>query len=281
MPRPSDLPDFDRPPLVEVVLSVQFADLRGYRTVHAGLLWERKFRESFPEFAEKPALDPVFETFGPKASEGPRFTLEQVPGPPVPRLWFLNKKRSHLVQVQANRFLHNWRRVGPSSDYPRYESLKRMFLRELADVSEFLEAEHIGLIEVNQCEVTYVNIIKLPDGTDIRVLPDRVLRQFAHFEPHAGDVATVPRPESTQFASRYVIEGSEGEPIGRLHISGQPMLDADQKPALRLDLTARGTPTSTNLMDVSDFLDVGRDKIVRAFTAITTAEMHELWGRTK
>jgi uncharacterized protein (TIGR04255 family) len=106
MARPADLPDFERPPLVEVVLSVQFSDLRGYRSVHPGLLWDRKFRDSFPEFAEHAPLSPVFETFGPTPTEGPGFTLEQLPGPPVPRLWFMNKDRSHLIQVQANRFLH-------------------------------------------------------------------------------------------------------------------------------------------------------------------------------
>ena len=70
MPRPPDLPDFDNPPLVEVVLSVQFSDLQSYRTVHPGLLWERKFRESFPEFAEQPPLDPLFETLAPSRLHG-------------------------------------------------------------------------------------------------------------------------------------------------------------------------------------------------------------------
>ena len=54
--RPADLPDYEHPPLVEVVLSVQFAELQGYRTVHAGLLWEDKFRKAYPIVAEQPPL---------------------------------------------------------------------------------------------------------------------------------------------------------------------------------------------------------------------------------
>ena len=37
--RPEDLPDFRDPPLVEVVLGVQFATVAGFGSVHAGLLW--------------------------------------------------------------------------------------------------------------------------------------------------------------------------------------------------------------------------------------------------
>jgi hypothetical protein len=72
--RPADLPDYEHPPLVEVVLSVQFAELQGYRTVHAGLLWEGKFRQAYHRVVEQPPLDPTFEVFGPQQS-APAFTM--------------------------------------------------------------------------------------------------------------------------------------------------------------------------------------------------------------
>lgn len=40
------LPEFGRPPLSEVALSVQFDSLDALRTVHVGLLWN-KFRKDF------------------------------------------------------------------------------------------------------------------------------------------------------------------------------------------------------------------------------------------
>jgi uncharacterized protein (TIGR04255 family) len=282
MARPADLPDFEKPPLVEVVLSVQFSDLRGYRSVHHGLLWDRKFRDSFPQFAEHAPLDPVFETFGPRSAERPRFRLEQMPGPPVPRLWLMNIDKSHLIQVQVNRFLHNWRRIETGAGYPRYEILKDRFFQELDVFSQFVEAETLGNIEYNQCEVTYVNIITLPGGQDVRIQPERVFRSFAHIEAgKSSQGAGLPRLENVQFVWRYIFEDATGEPAGRLFISCQPGLGADQTPLLRLDLTARGAPASTSLEGVADFLDLGRDVIVRAFTAITTSEMHQIWKRRR
>ena len=141
--RPADLPDFERPPLVEVVLSVQFAELRGYRTLHAGLLWERKFREAYPEFSEHAPLDPVFETFGSRSPAEPRFEIRQLAGPPVPRVWLINPDKTELIQIQADRFVHNWRKVG-RADYPRYEHLKDRFFERLRQVEAFAESEGIG-----------------------------------------------------------------------------------------------------------------------------------------
>jgi uncharacterized protein (TIGR04255 family) len=281
MARPADLPDFEKPPLIEVVLSVQFSDLRGYSSVHHGLLWDRNFRDSFPEFAEHAPLNPVFETFGPRSAEGPRLTLEQLSGPPVPRLWFMNRDRSHVIQVQPNRFVHNWRRIEADTGYPRYEVLKEKFFQEFDTFSQFVKAEKLGSIECNQCEVTYVNVITL-DGEDLRIHLERVFLSLAHTEagePSQG--ARLPRPEDVQFVWRYVFDDAAGEPAGRLIISCKPGLGADRTPALRLDLTARGAPISANPEGVAGFLDLGRDVIVRGFTAITTPEMHQLWGRMR
>ena len=63
MARPEHLPDFESPPLDELVLGVQFSPLPGYSAVFAKDVWGL-FRQQFPRVEEKPALDPVFETFG-------------------------------------------------------------------------------------------------------------------------------------------------------------------------------------------------------------------------
>jgi uncharacterized protein (TIGR04255 family) len=276
--RPADLPDFEDPPLVEVALSVQFSELRAYRTVHAGILWAQKLREAYPKFAEHPPLNPTFEAFGPKSPAESRFEFKQLAGPPVPRLWFLNADESELIQFQADRLVHNWRKTGLAGDYPRYESLKDRFFEELDDINRFFQDENIGKIEPNQCEVTYVNAIRLEDGTDIRLQPEIALRNWCAVELGDADpVATLPQIENATFSVRYVIQ-SNGEPIGRLHVSAQP---ADGKPALRLDLTARGAPSDPSFAAVASFLDQGREAVVRGFTALTTPEMHRLWRRIK
>lgn len=53
-----DLPDFDTPPVVETVLSVQFEPLPLVRPAHLGLLWN-EYRSSFPKTEERPRWTPL------------------------------------------------------------------------------------------------------------------------------------------------------------------------------------------------------------------------------
>ena len=280
--RPFDLPEFDDPPVVEVVLSVQFSELREYRTVHAGLLWHRKFRDAFQIFSEHPPIGAAFETFGPQSTGEDRLRITQVPGPPVPRLWFINGDRTELIQFQADRFIHNWRKVQRGTEYPRYEAIRRNFFTELAEVQSFLEEENIGQIEPNQCEITYVNHVTLPNDEDIRVQPERALRLWSGVDLDPSDqAARLPQLEDARFATRYIIQDEAGKPLGRLLVTAQPVLAENERPVIRLDLTARGAPASSNMDAVVNFFNLGRETIVRGFTAITTPEMHKIWRRTK
>jgi uncharacterized protein (TIGR04255 family) len=278
--RPTDLPDFDRPPVVEVVLSVQFSELRAYRTQHAGLLWDKTFRETFKNVSEHPPLDAAFETFGASAPGKIKFELLQVPGPDVPRLWFVSDDDSELIQFQANRFTHNWRDAEKGPDYPRYEVLKDRFLEELQSVSEFLAEENIGQIEPNQCEVTYVNLISFEDGTDLHTQPDLAIHPLGHIrDPETEKGAWLPELEDAQYSARYILRQEGGEPAGRLVVSLAPLFAEENKKVLRLQLTARGAPLEPNIKGVSAFFDIGREAIVRGFTALTTPQMHKHWGR--
>ncbi|MGH6920547.1 MAG: TIGR04255 family protein [Geminicoccaceae bacterium] len=280
--RPPDLPDFLKPPLVEVVLSVQFSKLRNYRAVSAGLLWDKIFRKSYPKVYEHPPLAPAFETFGTPSSGRAKLQISEAAGLPAPRLWFVNTDDTELIQVQADRFIHNWRKVAGLEDYPRYETIKERFFEELRGLEEFLISEDIGTIEPNQSEVTYVNHIALDQSENIWEKPEAALRTFSRIVDDGSDpAARLPRLEDVRYTARYIIDGSEGAPIGRLIITAQPALGSDRQQVLRLDLTARGAPTAPTLDAVSDFLDLGRETIVRGFTAITTPAMYQQWKRVK
>jgi uncharacterized protein (TIGR04255 family) len=275
--RPADLPDYTHPPLVEVVLSVQFAELQGYRTVHAGLLWEEKFRKAYPRVVEQPPLDPTFEVFGPQQS-APAFTIKQMPGPPVPRLWFMNSQETELVQVQANRFIRNWRKVGAGDDYPRYEALRERFFSDLKEVDAFFKSWGIGTIEPNQCEITYVNRLQL-DGHDLRADPGAALHLLPQRALQSdGWNARLVELEDCNLSLRYVLTDANGEPRARLLVTVQPW---PREPALRLDLAVRGPPATADFNAVADLLDEGRRAIVHGFTAITTEQMHQKWGRVQ
>jgi uncharacterized protein (TIGR04255 family) len=220
-------------------------------------------------------LNPTFETFGTKpSSEG--LKLELISGPlPFPRLWFLNDSQTQLIQFQPDRFIHNWRKVQEGDDYPRYEQIMTRYLGELASLEQFLSDLQLGILRPNQCEVTYVNHILSVDEENICAHPERVFRFFRKdFDELVPD-----HLEDTRFETRFVLSSEEKRPIGRLHVTAQSALSKDGKPMISLALTARGSPSAPSLEAASQFLDFGRDKIVRSFAELTTEEMHERWGR--
>lgn len=148
---PRSLPDFQKPPLTEVVLGVQFEPIAGFGSIHAGLFWNR-IRKSFPEVEERPALQPVIERFGGRPPRDLKVQWEVVTAPPPTRYWFLNQKGDQLVQLQPDRFLHNWRKQGLDDAYPRYERIRAAFSDELDLFLAFLRDEGLSEPEPNQCE---------------------------------------------------------------------------------------------------------------------------------
>lgn len=96
------LPVFEKPPLVEAALAVQFERLPTLRAPQLGYVWQA-FRDRFPKTEEQPLLEPVFEQFGlpPGSRPGIRFEFSVLPS--TPRLWFLNDSGTELVQIQQDR----------------------------------------------------------------------------------------------------------------------------------------------------------------------------------
>jgi uncharacterized protein (TIGR04255 family) len=268
------LPDFENPPVSEVALSVQFEALEQLRTPQIGLLWT-EFRQRFPKTEEHAPIDAVIERFGIPRTGLPEVRLEMLETPPVPRVWFLNEAGTEVIQVQQDRFIHNWRKVGEGDTYPRYEHVRDAFRSELEVFQTILAREQLGQIVPNQCEVTYVNHIVAGNGWERHGQLSRIVTVFqaAYSDDKLAEL------EDARFALRYVMT-EEGEPIGRLHILAQPVFRrSDNKPMIVLTLTARTRPAGERLDDVTRRLDAGREAIVRGFASITTPEMHRIWRR--
>src|ERR1700675_3835102 len=96
--RPSDLPDFEDPPLTEVAVSLQFNQLPGFGYVHLGPLWDR-FRSRFGRVQYHPPLLPVFETFGLNQPATQHLQVRIGNAPELPRMWFLADDDAELLQV--------------------------------------------------------------------------------------------------------------------------------------------------------------------------------------
>lgn len=271
--RPGDLPDFRHPPLVETVLSLQFKPLERFSLVHVGLLWHQ-FRSKFPLIEEHSPLPVARESFEAASHGQIEVSIEE--GPPVPRVWFLNESETELIQIQADRFIHNWRKAGNAAiHYPRYEHVRSKFRDEVEDFQQFLSDEKLGQIVIDQCEVTYVNHIERCDVWQRHGEIQRVLRNWTSLED-----SFLPEPEDGRFHQRFVILSDSGDRVGRLHTSLTPAwTDGEDSPILVLSLTARGNPVGEGIDGAFNFLDLGRSWIVKGFADLTTTDMHRVWGR--
>lgn len=272
--RPEDLPEFRDPPLVETVLSLQFQPLQGFSSVHVGLLWH-KFRHTFPLIEEHTPLSAARETLDVPSPEQVEVTTEA--GPPLPRVCFLNESRTELIQIQADRLMHSWRKTGKySTSYPRYERIRTNFRHEVWEFQELLTDERLGKLAFDQCEITYVNHIEPCEAWHSHGQIEGVLRAWT-----AQQRSFLPELEDGSIQQRFVIRSGSDRPLGRLHASLTPAWKAEGKsPILVLTLTARGSPLGQGIDGAFGFLDLGREWIVKGFLDLTTTDMHRAWGST-
>ena len=270
--QPHTLRDFADPPVVETVLGVQFAHMP-FSIPHFGLYWEQ-IRSEFPQYRALPPLGHVREQFGgPSGGVSRKIGIEVVQDPEL-RCWFLDKNGNQIIQVQRDRFIHNWQKISGSEVYPRYEGVRAKFETEWKRFREFLEQGGFGKPEVNQCEVTYVNHIEYGKGWKSFGELNKVISCWSG--KHSG--AFLPDQEKVTLNVSYLLPGNQG----RMYVSLEPVIRTrDATEVLQFNLTVRGAPSSSGDADVLRWLDVGRQWIVEGFTDFTTDAMHKVWGRTK
>ncbi len=281
-PRPGEplssdpMPDFERPPVVEVALSIQFKELSKFQTPYAGFLWE-EFRADYPKLDEKPPLPHLVETF-PQPSQ-PKFTAFLGELPPPRRLVFMTRSGSNLVQIQPDRFVHNWRKTTEEDDYPRYAKVQELSLRQWAKFTDFARKHDLGEVEPDQYELTYVNHFARGEGwSTLRDVPC-IIRDLAG----EAEARFLPVPEGIDFRRSFVL----ARECGRLHSTlrrGHRKTDGHE--VLILELTARGFPSWDSAGDREEamlaWFDLAHETIVRGFVDLTTTEAQkELWGRTQ
>ena len=132
-----------------------------------------------------------------------------------------------------------------------------------------------GKLEPVQCEVTYVNHILLQDD-DLALGPlGNVLKGVStHVDRQ------LPIAESARLATSYLMrDPNTDQALGRLHVVAESArLSVDRRPAILLNITARGRPCGSSLEDTLAFCDMGRAWVVNGFKDLTTTPMHERWG---
>ncbi len=268
------LPSYRTPPLVEVVLGVQFEPLPGLGVARLGQYWTT-LGSAYPHTRHVAPLTPVFERFGADAfGQGPPGIQIDL-GSPLPRLWCIAADESQLVQVQADRFLFNWRRSRDEQLYPRYPILRDRFAEEYEKFAAFVEREALGSVQANQCEVAYIN--HLVDGDGWSGFSD--LQGKLKLLRSAASSSVLGRPEQVRAEFAFLFP-DEHEPRGRLRVRfEQGRRLEDGRNMMALDLSARGAPTSPGIVQVLDFLDMGRSMIVRSFDDLVEEGLQRAWGK--
>jgi uncharacterized protein (TIGR04255 family) len=266
---PNTLPDFDRPPLDEVAIGVQFEPLKGFHAGHLGLFWSR-VRGRYPFTEDQPPIVPQVEPAEVAPGSGPQVTFGTFPM--IARSWFLDEGKNQLLQLQGDRFHRNWRQIEGTEPYPRYEYLIREFRREWDEFLAFLNDEKIETPAVTQCEITYIN--NLPPGAGWQNFSDLATVFTTLRAPKESGF--LPAPELFAWDARYKLP--EGR--GRLRVKMQPgFRNRDLQLILVLDLTARGAPAANTQEGIFAWFDTAHEWIVRAFDELTEAEMHKTWGK--
>lgn len=270
------LPDFKNPPVVEVALAVQFESLAELCAPQLGALWHAKFRTQFPRVEEHAPLAPMMERFDDVGTVGSSVRIE-ISSQPSLRCWFVQQDNRELIQIQKDRFAHNWRKTGAPDQYPRYEKhLRPKFEEELETFASFVQTENLGELRPNQCEITYVNVLEAGRGWERHGQLARVLSLYSG----TFSESFLPEPEMLRISGSFVMPGTDDVPVGRLHFSVEPAFrKSDAVPIFRLTLVARGAPLGDGTAGVLAFMDIGREWIVRGFAALTTERMHEEWER--
>ncbi len=261
----AQLPSFGSPPVVEVVMGVQFQPLAQLRSPHFGLFWET-VRPEYSSCRENPPIAPQLEDPSkPGATKDVQLQMSLVP--PLPRVFFEDASGQWLIQLQRDRFLHNWRCGAKEGDYPRYPAVQEKFLSQWSNFRQFVAANELGDIDVTQLEITYLNHIA--PWTDQSELGDL----FPDFRWRKGE-RSLGRPEACNIS--YAFTSSDG--LSRLRATVRPGIHPKKGNVLLFELTVRGVAEKD---DFEDWFDNGRSWIVTAFADLTSDEWHKKWERVK
>lgn len=268
-------PSFGAPPVVEMVLGVEFSDLHRWTLPYYGLFWGT-IRDRYPNCTVKEPLASVVEKFsGPGRAE---VSLNLPPGgiPPI-RCWYSDRPSTWMLQLQRDRFIQNWRKISDNHELPsysQYSDVRCRFEAEFLSFKEFIEVEKLGELQVRQCEMTYVNHIEPQDGKDVASL----LPELLPFWSDSSSGSLLPSlPEVAVFRASYVIPDNQG----RLHISIEPVFrHADAKELMQMTVTARIKPISSVIDQILPAFDLGHDWAIKGFTDFTSSKLHENWRRS-
>jgi uncharacterized protein (TIGR04255 family) len=260
-------PEWTRPPVVEVVVAVQFEQLPKLSNGHLGWFWG-EMHEDFPFSDDVPPIPPVLESFSGDSPFGfASINLRRAGGDA--RLRMTSANNTKMIQVQNGWIVANWTKQ-PAQDYPGFTGVKQLFDSALSRFARFLKERDLGTLQPTLWEITYVDHI--PRGT-VWDQPEDLARVF----PGLFGGAQVPgvRSEAVDATWTWV----QSNPPGRLRLSVQSARTSaeSQNETLIVRSVARGQVQPSEPRSLDQALNTGRSIVVDAFMSVTSDEAKRYW----
>lgn len=245
---------YTHPPINELVLGVYFnPPLIHLRSEHVGLFW-REVRDQFPVIRQQ---SPIGDVFVGAPNEHA----------PMPRYWLIAADDAHLLQIQRNAFLVNWRRRN-SGQYPHFETVKQVFDANYDKLIAFLKAEaETPEVSIDVCELTYINLIESGDyWKDVGGIA-AVVPSFRALEPVLAK-ATLQDVNATtifKFDDRSSLSVN-------VRTGNSP---STKKSRLILELRASGKPSAGTKTAADAWFAMAHDVIGECFNTMTAPEVQQ------
>lgn len=267
------LPDYERPPVIEVVMGVQFDLMPDFKATEVGLFWHQ-VQKDYPSASEAPALNQLTEAFE-KVGATAKPQIEFLRTPPLPRVFLASKDDTWLIQLQRDRFLHNWRKQNDEDRYPKFPEVSRKFWSAWHSFLEFCDKRSICRPEINQLEITYINLI--PSGEGWTTIKD-VGSVFVPLQWRDKN-AFLPEPETLQWKAAFGLPDKQG----RLHISiSYAIRQIDNRPSWLCEITTRGRPKACDEKTLDTWFEMGHEWIVKGFSELAPIQFqNDVWGRIR
>ena len=260
------LPEYARPPVVEVALAVQLGGAIGYKAHHLAEI-ARRWEDEYPNVEERTPLPTM--RFG---SNRPDLTLDVSDEIETPRLWLQSATGDRVVQLQQDRIVVNWKRGTNDGTYPRYRSIRKALLDAWDKLRASINDLDLDMPQPSICEAQYINHLGSDQGWHSAEDTQRFIA------PWNGTMSDDFLP--TDPHGRMLLHFHLPDKSGWLNIEGWTTDRDGGEKLFVLRLASRGRAASPDIDGALDFMDLAHEWIVRGFTSATTSDAHAKWGRT-
>lgn len=255
---PSANPVFERPPIGELAIGVQFGADPTLGTAHLGRFWER-VRTEFSATEDHAPIGLPLEW------------RQSKEGLPLPRLWLVSPNGTHVLQLQTGRFQLNWRRVADNAAYPSFAEHLELFTKYWQLFAAFLKDLGMESPAIRAAEVLKISHIReIGDryGSVEQIIPSAALMALGRLWNISN--------------TAMLLDLVRGDAKVHAELKTGMLADASRRSVLILELRADATNIDPTGADLPARLAEANAAANLAFTSLTSPEVQrDIWKRIR